>query len=88
MCDKRKIRTIYLETESDGFNKIQDTYFKDDFFLKNKIEIILEKIDFSMTDKCWIAAKVIGERRKREFVLNKEAYNYISPEQVRKGEMV
>lgn len=39
-----------------------------------------------MTDKCWIAARIIGETKRKEPVLNDEAYCYLSPEQVKKGQ--
>lgn len=54
-------------------------YQNDEFFVKNKIETILEKTDFRMTDKYWIAARVIGESKRKEPILNEEAYNYVSP---------
>ncbi len=57
--EKKQIRSIYLESESEQFDKIQEAYQTDEFF-KNKIETILEKCDFKMTEKCWIAARVIG----------------------------
>lgn len=41
-----------------------------------------------MTDKCWIAARVIGESKRKEAILSEEAYNYISAEQVRKGKII
>jgi hypothetical protein len=50
----------------------------DEFFAKNKIETILEKNDFKMIDKCWIAARVIGESKRKEQILSDEAYKYIS----------
>lgn len=38
--EKKQIRTIYLESESEQFDKIQEAYQTDEFF-KNKIETIL-----------------------------------------------
>jgi hypothetical protein len=60
LCEKKKIRKLYLESESDNFYSIDEQYKKDEFFARNKIETILEKKDFKMTDKYWIAARVIG----------------------------
>ena len=86
--EKKRLRMVYLESESEQFDKTYETYQMDEFFAKNKIETILEKKDFKMTDKCWIAARVIGESKRKEPILNEEAYNYISPEQVRKGKII
>lgn len=38
--EKKQIRSIYLESESEQFDKIQEAYQNDEFF-KNKIETIL-----------------------------------------------
>jgi hypothetical protein len=46
--EKKQIRSVYLESESEQFDKIQEAYQADEFF-KNKIETILEKCDFKMT---------------------------------------
>jgi hypothetical protein len=46
--EKKQIRSVYLESESEQFDKIQEAYQSDEFF-KNKIETILEKCDFKMT---------------------------------------
>jgi hypothetical protein len=46
--EKKQIRSVYLESESEQFDKIQEAYQTDEFF-KNKIETILEKCDFKMT---------------------------------------
>jgi hypothetical protein len=41
-----------------------------------------------MIDKYWIAARVIGESRRKESIVSEEAYNYLSPEQVKRGEII
>lgn len=41
-----------------------------------------------MTDKYWIAARVIGENRRKDFILNDEAYNYLSVDQVKRGQVI
>ncbi len=46
--EKKQIRSVYLESESEQFDKIQEAYQTNEFF-KNKIETILEKCDFKMT---------------------------------------
>ena len=88
VSEKKRIGKVYLESESNEFDRTQEAYQVDEFFVKNKIETILEKTDFKMTEQCWIAAKVIGESKRKEPILSEEAYNYISPEQVRKGKVI
>lgn len=88
LSEKKQLRTIYLESESNQFDRTQNAYQTDEFFLKNKVETILEKTDFKMTDKYWIAAKVIGQSNKKEAALHEEAYNYLTPEQVKRGKVI
>jgi len=41
-----------------------------------------------MIDKYWIAARVIGESRRKDFILNDDAYNYLSADQVKRGQVI
>ncbi len=41
-----------------------------------------------MTSKYFIAARIIGQNRKKESILNEEAYDYLGAEQIKKGEMI
>ncbi len=40
-----------------------------------------------MTDNYWIAARIIGQNKKRQPILNEEAYNYVTNEQAKRGEL-
>lgn len=64
LCEMKKVKKIFL-THSENFGTTLEQYQKDDYFTKNRIEIILERPDFKMTDKYWIAARVIGKNRKK-----------------------
>jgi len=88
LSEKKRIKTLYLESESDQFDRTLEVYQADEFFVKNKIETILEKTDFKMTDKYWLAARVIGQTKRNEPVLNEEAYCYVSPEQAKRSEVI